>query len=100
VSEIIRRLNFFGQTYDLKAQGTDVDFGQLIEYVQVKIKEIEEKHPTLPNHRMVVLTVLSIATDYMLAQKHVEDIKISYSKWADNLVSRIEQAIEVEDGML
>lgn len=100
MSDTIKKLNFFGQTYDLKAQSADVDFGRLIEYVQAKVNEIEGAHPSLPNHRMVVLTVLSIATDYMLAQKHVEDIKKDYSQWAGSLLARIEQAIKVEDSML
>ena len=66
------RLEFFGHSYYLsQPPEEEVDLREIVSYVEGVAGKITSEHPSLPAHKQIVLTVLSVAKDYFTAKKEL-----------------------------
>lgn len=88
------RLDFFGQTYDLKAYDSEVNIQELIDYINDKVKEQQTLNNGLPAYKMMILTILNIGRDYLLAKKQLKEMEEKYTTKAGLLAAKIDSVIE------
>ncbi len=91
------KLEFLGQVYHLKCEDPDVDVREIARYVESKVKEQQELYPGLPHHKLVVMVVMNIGKDYIRAKKRIEALEATVSKKTEELVAKIESAIDFTD---
>ena len=86
-------LKFFGNNYELKASDSDLDVSEVMEYVEKKAEKFQAMHTGLPQHKIVVLTVLDIGRDYILTKKSLEKERSNIDRKARYLTSKIDRAL-------
>ncbi|UKL13817.1 cell division protein ZapA [Dissulfurimicrobium hydrothermale] len=90
------RLDFFGQSYDLKADDNEIDVQELIDYVHDKVKEQDILNGGLAPHKKMILAVLNMGRDYLLAKKKLKEMEERYITKAEMLVAKIDSVIELK----
>ncbi len=90
----LARLDFFGQVYDLRADDPEVDVKEVVEYVQAKVREQEITNKGLAPHKMIVLTVLNMAKDYILARHQLRDLEDMVLNKTSRLVAEIDSVMD------
>ncbi len=69
------RLKFLGNIYELKGDDPEIDLQEAASYVEQKASELEEKYPSLPPSRLVVLIAMALARDYLTAKKRLDKLE-------------------------
>jgi cell division protein ZapA (FtsZ GTPase activity inhibitor) len=88
------RLNFFGKVYDLRADDSEVDVREVVEYVQKRIDEQEAQNRDLPPHKLMVLAVLNMGKDYVLARNSLREREKKCASKVGQLVARIDSVMD------
>ena len=70
------KLEFFGHSYYLTQKESDeVELSRVVAYVEKVAQKISMDHATLPAHKQIVLTVLSIAKDYLASKRDLDALE-------------------------
>jgi cell division protein ZapA (FtsZ GTPase activity inhibitor) len=88
------RFNFFGKAYDLRADDSEVDVREVVEYVQRRIDELEAQNRDLPPHKLMVLAVLNIGKDYVMARNSLKEREEECASKVGQLVARIDSVMD------
>lgn len=88
------RLKFFDQTYDLRADDSDVDVREIVEYVQSKVREQETSNETLVPHKKIVLAALNMGKDYVSARHRLKELEKKVVNRTSRLVAKIDSVID------
>ncbi len=86
------RLNFFGHTYFL-AGDEDEDLEAVVAYVEEVAQHIASEHQGLAQHKLVVLTVLHIAQEYMALKRGFSAYKSGFEGVVKRLAERIDEIL-------
>lgn len=88
------RFNFFGKVYDLRADDSEVDVREVVEYVQRRIDELEAKNRGLPPHKLMVLAILTIGKDYVTARRSLKEREDECASKVGQMVARIDAIMD------
>ena len=70
------KLEFFGHSYYLTQKENDeVELAHVVAYVEGVASQVSKEYAALPAHKQIVLTVLSIAKDYLASKKEMDALE-------------------------
>ncbi|NDY42080.1 cell division protein ZapA [Dissulfurirhabdus thermomarina] len=90
-------LELFGQVYHLRAEAEDVDIREVVAHVREKVAEQERLHPGLPPHKLMVLTVLTLAKELVQVRARAERLEAVVSDKARHLAAQIDAVVKVTE---
>ena len=84
-------LSFFGHEYFLSTRDEEVDVREVVRYVEDKVNESADLYGNMPAHRQILLTVLTIAKDYIMARDRLASMGEHLERMVQQ-VDRMEKA--------
>ncbi len=69
------KLKFLGNVYELKGEDPDIDLQEVATFVEKKSAEIEEKYPSLPPARIMVLIAMSLGKECFALKKRLDSLE-------------------------
>lgn len=89
------KVTIFGQSYPIRARVEDEGYVRTIaQFVDSKMKEIDETMKPSSTMKVAILTALNIADELMSIQKEREAQQFSYSDRLEAISSRLDEALK------
>ena len=87
------KVRIFGHEYLLKAEEDAARALRVAEYVNEKLKEVQDNVEGLSEKKMAILVALNIASDYFQLVKEREEMLADIRRRADLLISNIDSTM-------
>ena len=88
-------MTIFGQSYPIRARVEDEGYVRTIaQFVDSKMKEIDETMKPSSTMKVAILTALNIADELMSLQKDRDKQQLSYTDRLEAISSRLDEALK------
>jgi cell division protein ZapA len=88
------KIEIYGQSYNVQAEGNEAYLKQLAEFVDTKMRTVAEATHTVDSVRVAVLAALNIADELHSLQERHENIEGPLRKHVEKCVAMVEKALE------
>ncbi len=84
----------YDQEYVIKSEENAEQINQIADYVNDKLKEIQDNTKGLSEKKMAILVALNIAGEYFQAIKERDDLSVNIRQRTDALISNIDSVTD------
>lgn len=89
----MKEIKVFNQSFKIKSDENEGQVAEIAEYVNNKIKEIQESTKTVATLNVAILTALNIAYDYFSVRGKYEGVALRYEDRARALIEKVDEAL-------
>jgi len=88
------KVRIYDQEYIIKSEESEDQLNRIADFVNDKLKEIEENTEGLSEKKMAILVALNIASEYFQAVKERDDLLVNIRQRTEALVNNIDSVME------
>jgi cell division protein ZapA (FtsZ GTPase activity inhibitor) len=88
------RVKIGGQEYHLQSEGDEEEILRLVEYVNTKLREMEDPKKGHSEKKMAILAALSIAEDYFQVLRERDELRAKVRSQSEALIRHIDSAMD------
>jgi len=88
------KVKIYDQEYVIKSDESAEQLNRIADYVNDKLKEIEENTEGLSEKKMAILVALNIASEYFLAIKERDELSVNIRQRTEALLNNIESVMD------
>ena len=88
------KVKIYNQEYVIKSDESAEQLGRIADYVNDKLKEIEDNTEGLSEKKMAILVALNIASEYFLAIKERDELSVNIRQRTEALLNNIESVMD------
>jgi len=85
----MKEIRVFNQSFKVKSDENEGQITEIAEYVNSKIKEVQESTKTVATLNVAILTALNIAYDYYSILGKYEGVALKYEDRAKELINKV-----------
>ena len=91
------KVKIYDQEYIIKSEETEDQLGRIADFVNDKLKEIEDNTEGLSEKKMAILVALNIASEYYQAVKERDELLVNIRQRTEALVNNIDAVMDWRD---
>ena len=84
----------YDQEYVIKSEENAEQLDRIADYVNDKLKEIQDNTEGLSEKKMAILVALNIASEYFMAIKERDELSVNIRQRTDSLLNNIDSVME------
>lgn len=88
------KVKIYDQEYVIKSDESAEQLNRIADYVNDKLKEIEDNTEGLSEKKMAILVALNIASEYFLAIKERDELSVNIRQRTEVLLNNIESVMD------
>ncbi len=88
------KVKIYDQEYVIKSDESAEQLNRIADYVNDKLKEIEDNTEGLSEKKMAILVALNIASEYFLAIKERDELSVNIRQRTEALLNNIDSVME------
>jgi cell division protein ZapA len=88
------KLKIYNQEYIIKSDESAEQLNRIADYVNDKLKEIQDNTEGLSEKKMAILVALNIASEYFLAIKERDELSVNIRQRTKALLNNIESVMD------
>jgi cell division protein ZapA len=88
------KVKIYNQEYVIKSDESAEQLNRIADYVNDKLKEIQDNTEGLSEKKMAILVALNIASEYFLAIKERDELSVNIRQRTEALLNNIESVMD------
>jgi cell division protein ZapA len=88
------KLKIYNQEYVIKSDESAEQLNRIADYVNDKLKEIQDNTEGLSEKKMAILVALNIASEYFQAIKERDELSVNIRQRTEALLNNIESVMD------
>ena len=87
------KVKIYDQEYIIKSEENEEQLNRIADYVNDKLREIEDNTEGLSEKKMAILVALNIASEYFQALKERKELSMNVRQRTESLINHIDSAM-------
>ena len=88
------KVKIYDQEYIIKSEESEDQLSRIADFVNDKLKEIQDNTEGLSEKKMAILVALNIASEYFQARKERDDLLVNIRQRTEALVNNIDAVMD------
>ena len=87
------KVKIYDQEYIIKSEENEEQLNRIADYVNDKLREIEDNTEGLSEKKMAILVALNIASEYFQALRERKELSMNVRQRTESLINHIDSAM-------